>query len=90
MCYNTADLADQTRLSDIKTNDLAEFAALLEEKQGPLLRKLSNAIAPALSALAAFYQGHDINIPPSLIDVESLKNTPKALLTLPLDNPNAI
>ena len=85
MCYSTANLADQTRLSEINIHDLAEFAALLEEKQGPLLRKLSNAVAPTLSAFATFYQGHDADLLPSLIDIESLKNTPKALLTLSPD-----
>jgi hypothetical protein len=71
-------------------NDLTGFAMLLEEKQGPLLRKLSNAVAPTLSALAAFYQGHDMDLPPSLIDIESLKDKPKALLTLSHDVSHAI
>jgi hypothetical protein len=85
VCYSSANIADHIRLSDINTNDLADFAALLEEKQGPLLRKLSDAIAPALLALAAFHQGHDVDLLPDPIDVESLKNTPKALLTLSSD-----
>jgi hypothetical protein len=63
---------------------------LLKEKQGPLLRKLSNAVAPTLSALAAFYQGHDMDLAPSLVDIESLKDIPKALLTLSPDASHGI
>ncbi|KAF5844300.1 hypothetical protein GGP41_004507 [Bipolaris sorokiniana] len=77
-------------LSDINMNDLAEFVTLLEKEQGPLLRKLSNAVAPTLLALAAFYQGQDTNPPPSLVDIESLKDTPKALLTLSTNHSYAI
>ena len=77
-------------LSDIKMHDLAEFATLLEKEQGPLLRKLSNAVAPTLLALAAFYQGHNMDPPPSLVDIESLKDTPKALLTLSPHNLHTI
>ena len=82
MCDSTTNLTDETRLFDVNMNDLTAFAMLLEEKQGPLLRKLSNAVTPALSALAAFHQGHDMDLPPSLIEIESLKDRPKALLTL--------
>ncbi|KAH7563667.1 hypothetical protein BM1_00714 [Bipolaris maydis] len=77
-------------LSDINMHDLAEFATLLEKGQGPLLRKLSNTVVPTLLALAAFYQGQNMDPPPSLVDIESLKDTPKALLTLSLDDSHAI
>lgn len=90
MFYSTRNLADQNRLSDINMHDLAEFATLLEKGQGPLLRKLSNTVAPTLLALAAFYQGQNMDPPPSLVDIESLKDTPKALLTLSLDDSHAI
>lgn len=86
MFHSTANLADQNRLLDIKPNDLAEFTTLLEEKQGQLLRTLSNVVAPSLAALAASYQGQDMDYPPpSLVDIESLKDIPKALLTLSSD-----
>lgn len=90
MFHSTRNLANQNRLSDINMNDLAEFVTLLEKEQGPLLRKLSNAVAPTLLALAAFYQGQDTNPPPSLVDIESLKDTPKALLTLSTNHSYAI
>lgn len=88
--FSTANHADQTRLFDININDFAEFATLLEEKQGTLLRKLSNSIAPALSALAAFHQSHDVDVLPTIIDVEKLKDIPKALLTLSPDNSRGV
>ena len=87
--FPTISLTDRM-LSDISTNDLAEFATLLEGEQGPLLRQLSNAVAPTLLALAAFYQGQEMDSPPSLVDVENLKDTPKALLTLSSANPHSI
>lgn len=85
MFHSTRNPTDQDRLSDVNINDLAEFATLLEKEQGPLLRKLSNAVAPTLLALAAFYQSQDMDPPPSLVDVESLRYIPKALLTLSPD-----
>lgn len=90
MFHSTGNLADPTRLFDITPNDLAEFTALLEENQGQLLRTLSNAVAPTLLALAAFYQGQETDPPPSLVDVENLKDTPKALLVRSVANSHAI
>lgn len=68
--YGTTDLVHQTRLSEINKNDLAEFATLLEKKASATLKKLSNAIAPTLSALAAFYQGHNMDLTFSLVHIE--------------------
>lgn len=90
MFHSTGNLADQTRLFDTTPNDLAEFTTLLEENQGQLLRTLSNAVAPTLLALAAFYQGQEMDPPLSLVDVESLKDRPKGLLALSAASPHAI
>ncbi|KAG9194910.1 hypothetical protein G6011_00030 [Alternaria panax] len=77
-CFSLTDYM----LLDVNKTDLNEFAMLLEEKQGPLLRNLSSDVAPALSALAALHQGHYLDSLPSLIGIESLRDKPKALLTL--------
>ena len=87
--FPTISLTDRM-LSDINMHDLAEFATLLDKGQGPLLRRLSNAAAPTLLALAAFYQSLNMDPPPSLVDIESLKDTPKALLTLSPGDSHAI
>ena len=56
------------------------FSQLLHQEQGPVLKKLSDAVAPALVALATDSLPHEMLFPIECTDMALLRSLPKGLL----------
>jgi hypothetical protein len=73
---------DMIRLLAMTEQRFSLFTRLLHQEQGPLLKELSEAVAPALATLATFRLGYQTEFPFQNTDLKRLRDVPKAALNL--------
>jgi hypothetical protein len=73
---------NKARLRAMTEERFSLFTRLLHREQGPLLKRLSEAVAPALTTLATFSLGYQRELGFESTDLRRLKDVPKAALSL--------
>jgi hypothetical protein len=85
--HDPHERTDTIRLLAMTEQRFSLFTRLLHQEQGPLLKGLSEAVAPALTTLATFRLGYQTEFPFHNTDLMRLRDVPKAALNLQISSP---